>query len=443
MIETIWEIMVNLLESTIFILFFTRIFSVRSIYTSYRHFGIFGAIIIETAITCFCNINNMNYGFVQLLLLLFDLLLLLALFDGSLAKKVYVSILPTLISLIADKLSFSLCDQLFASTLRSFDLGGDHRYCSTFVYLLICALFCILFAKLMKADLMMSSFLYAATYITSILGVICCNILLDILITYEKNIPQNIFFRLQGISFSVMIIILFMILLIFQISATNKRNADLVQKQHQEQTVLAELQHAKETADGIRAWKHDYKNHLLTLKGLAANHKDSQITQYIQSLQDNLPDYLNDVNTGVASIDASVSGKIRYARSQHIELKHSLLVNDKMPLSDLQLTTILGNLLDNAIEACIRLQHQDPAAQPSIVLSMKPFRAALQIIVQNTSTGEYLTDKDHALRTSKADTSQHGFGLLNVQKTVEAANGIIDITKNSTSFCVTILIPEK
>ena len=47
MIETIWEIMVNLLESTIFILFFTRIFSVRSIYTSYRHFGIFGAIIIE------------------------------------------------------------------------------------------------------------------------------------------------------------------------------------------------------------------------------------------------------------------------------------------------------------------------------------------------------------------------------------------------------------
>ena len=62
MIETIWEIMVNLLESTIFILFFTRIFSVRSIYTSYRHFGIFGAIIIETAITCFCNINNMNYG---------------------------------------------------------------------------------------------------------------------------------------------------------------------------------------------------------------------------------------------------------------------------------------------------------------------------------------------------------------------------------------------
>ena len=295
----------------------------------------------------------------------------------------------------------------------------------------------------MKADLMMSSFLYAATYITSILGVICCNILLDILITYEKNIPQNIFFRLQGISFSVMIIILFMILLIFQISATNKRNADLVQKQHQEQTVLAELQHAKETADGIRAWKHDYKNHLLTLKGLAANHKDSQITQYIQSLQDNLPDYLNDVNTGVASIDAIVSGKIRYARSQHIELKHSLLVNDKMPLSDLQLTTILGNLLDNAIEACIRLQHQDPAAQPSIVLSMKPFRAALQIIVQNTSTGEYLTDKDHALRTSKADTSQHGFVLLNVQKTVEAANGIIDITKNSTSFCVTILIPEK
>ena len=37
------------------------------------------------------------------------------------------------------------------------------------------------------------------------------------------------------------------------------------------------------------------------------------------------------------------------------------------------------------------------------------FRAALQIIVQNTSTGEYLTDKDHALQTSKADTSQHGF----------------------------------
>lgn len=245
---------------------------------------------------------------------------------------------------------------------------------------------------------------------------ICCNNLLDILITCNNSVPENIIFRLQGISLGVMIIILFVTLLIFQISATNKRNADLVQKQYQEQIVLAELQHAKETADGIRAWKHDYKNHLLALKGLAVRHQDSQIAQYMQSVQDNLPDYLNDVNTGVASIDAIVSGKIRYARSQHIDLKHSLMVNDKMPLSDLQLTTILGNLFDNAIEACTRMLLQDPMAQPSIMLSMKPFRAALQIIVKNTSTGEYSTAKDHTLQTSKADTSQHGFGLLNVQK---------------------------
>ena len=60
MIETIWEIMVNLLESTIFILFFTRIFSVRSIYTSYRHFGIFGAYYYRNGYHVFCNINNMN-----------------------------------------------------------------------------------------------------------------------------------------------------------------------------------------------------------------------------------------------------------------------------------------------------------------------------------------------------------------------------------------------
>ena len=240
MIETIWEIIVNLLESTIFILFFTRIFSVRSTYASYRHFGIFGAIIIETMIICFCNINNMDYGIVQLLLLLFDLLLLLILFDGPLAKKVYVSILPTLISLIADKLSLSLCKLLTASILRSFDPGGDHHYYSTFVYLLICTLFCKLFTKLTKADLMMSSFLYTATYITSILGMICCNNLLDILITCNNSVPENIIFRLQGISLGIIIIILFMTLLIFQISATNKRNADLIQKQYQEQIVLLE-----------------------------------------------------------------------------------------------------------------------------------------------------------------------------------------------------------
>ena len=140
---------------------------------------------------------------------------------------------------------------------------------------------------------------------------------------------------------------------------------------------------------------------------------------------------------------AILESKRLFAQHLGIHTDYKIFLPEKSNIQSSDLCSVLFNILDNAIEACIRLQHQDPAAQPSIVLSMKPFRAALQIIVQNTSTGEYLTDKDHALRTSKADTSQHGFGLLNVQKTVEAANGIIDITINSTSFCVTILIPEK
>ena len=131
---------------------------------------------------------------------------------------------------------------------------------------------------------------------------------------------------------------------------------------------------------------------------------------------------------------AILESKRLFAQHLGIHTDYKIFLPEKSNIQSSDLCSVLFNILDNAIEACIRLQHQDPAAQPSIVLSMKPFRAALQIIVQNTSTGEYLTDKDHALRTSKADTSQHGFGLLNVQKTVEAANGIIDITKNSTSF---------
>ena len=441
-VTVLWEVLIDMLESSIYTFLFFQCLPLKGRYEKHPVTTFLLITVFETLLTCLCNFTNIAFIPTQLLLFGADFLLILTIFQNTLPKKLFTAILPSCISILADKLTFLIGGFLFSTTLDAFDVSGSHRFYSTFMYLVICLFSSLLFAWITKSDIYLTTPLCLSTYVIIILGIICNNLFLDIIVTAgHRFISHDTLLRLQFISIGFLIIFLFLIVLIQQIGHTYEKNLTLEQKLHQEQTNKTQLELSTQSMKNIRSWKHDYKNHMVTITALAKKERCTELLDYLNRLQENLPEYFTSISSGNTAIDAIVTNKLQLARQFEIPFTHSIMLAGICPLSDLDITAVLGNLLDNSLDACRKLSEHHSETSPYIQLSIKPFRDMLQIQIVNSSDGHYQLADNHSLRTTKKDSTLHGYGMKHVQEIVQTANGIMKIQPESERFTVNILIP--
>ena len=437
-----WEIIVNLIENNIYSLLFFKCLKKRAHYeelTIPLHIGI---TLFLAILTCLCNFSNLNYITTQLLLFFADFFILTILFQNNLPKKILIATLPSCISILADKITFTLGSIIFSTSLIEFDPNGSHRIYSTLMYLLICLIASLIFAWLSNFDIYLTTTLCIATCIIIVLAIICTNFFLDIIIDTEQlNIPHNIWLRFQFLNAGFIIIFLFLFFLIKKIGTTYKNNSKLEKRLYMEQLNRTQLELSTQSMKNIRSWKHDYKNHMITITALAENQMYSELLEYLKKLQDNLPEYFVSISSGNTAIDAILTNKLITARQYGIHFEHSIMLAGICPLSDLEITAILGNLLDNSIESCKKMLKENQATTPCIHVTIKPFRDMLKIQIINSSNGKYNLTSDNLLKTTKKESSLHGYGLKRVTDIVKDVNGIIKIQPGQEQFTVNILIP--
>lgn len=442
MILFLWEIFINMLENSIYTFLFFKTLNLQERYKKYYKVVFFVITLTETILTCLCNFSNADSITTQLILFGGDLFLILILFQNTLPKKLFTSALPSCISILADKLTFFMGGFIFSTSLKAFYFSGNHRFYSTLMYLAICLLSSLLFTWLMKSDIYLTTPLCIAVYVIIILGIICSNLFLDIIVEIEQfSIPHGTLIRFQFTSIGFLIIFLFLIFLIQKIGNTYENNIKLELKLHQEQVNRTQLELATQSMKNLQSWKHDYKNHMVTMTALAKEECYTELLDYLKRLQENLPEYFTSISSGNTAIDAIVTNKLLLAKQDGIQFTYSIMLAGICPLSDIEITAILGNLLDNSLEACKNLLETHHQSSSEIHMSIKPFRDMLQIQITNSSNGNYKYSNDKHLQTTKKDDSFHGYGIKHVQEIVKAANGIIKIQPESKHFKVSILIP--
>ena len=180
----------------------------------------------------------------------------------------------------------------------------------------------------------------------------------------------------------------------------------------------------------IRGIYHDMKNHLLLLQ---SNQEDSKTQDMIQSLQDEISDYENYVHTGNTMLDVIIRDKARFAKEHMIDLLTVIDFKDGDFIEPLDISTIFGNALDNAIEECMHL----PDEEKLITIKSQRIHEMITITVENTLR----SDKHEFLRTEKPDIYLHGFGLSNIKKAVKKYNGEYSIHHKDEYFTLNIIIP--
>ena len=186
----------------------------------------------------------------------------------------------------------------------------------------------------------------------------------------------------------------------------------------------------------MRSWRHDYRNHIQTMKALASDGDMDAIKAYLDMLDTDLNTVDTVVKTGNAMADAILNSKISLAKSKNIAVKADAHIPVKLKMSELDLCVIIGNLLDNAIEASLSL----PQDRRIIRIYMDMKNTQLYISVTNfTSSGKMRKIKNR-FQTTKGEG--HGFGLIRIDNIIERLDGYVSRNSEDGAFTTEILIPQ-
>ena len=183
----------------------------------------------------------------------------------------------------------------------------------------------------------------------------------------------------------------------------------------------------------MRGYKHDFHHHLQALKGQLEAGEVDRALAYIEQLDNQLMNVDTLLKTGNVSLDAILSAKIAQAKAENIAVTVKANVPDQLTISDLELSIIIGNLLDNAIEACRTVTGERFIR---IFISMKGTMLYFSMLnaagAKKKKTGSlFATHKDGV----------HGFGLRRAEAILEEHGGWVKYTSEDGAFTSEFLVP--
>lgn len=181
----------------------------------------------------------------------------------------------------------------------------------------------------------------------------------------------------------------------------------------------------------VRSAYHDMKNHLLLLQAQAGNGQEVQ--KSIQELKDQIQEYENYHHTGNEFLDIIIRDKAKAAQERTIDFSAVISFEAGSFIEPLDISTIFGNALDNAIEASEKL----PEDMRLVTVRANRVRNILIIIVENNTASTSI----ETAGTTKKDTFAHGFGLSNLKNAVEKYDGQCSTKLENGTFTLKIAIP--
>ena len=184
----------------------------------------------------------------------------------------------------------------------------------------------------------------------------------------------------------------------------------------------------------MRGWRHDYHNHIQSLKAYLEMNSIADARKYLDDLETDLDDISLLFDTGNIGVDAILNSKISLAINNGIKVDYKATVPVKTTVTDIDLCVVLGNLIDNAVEACEKV----PDGAKFMRLYIGQFKGQLYISVGN-ATAETIRKLDEEYITNKR--GNHGHGLKRINKIVEKYDGYINRKNEAGVFVTEIMLP--
>lgn len=201
------------------------------------------------------------------------------------------------------------------------------------------------------------------------------------------------------------------------------------------QTVYQEKQYEliNESIERIQKHQHDFYNHLNAMYYFGEKQDWAAMQAYIGELRERVIDDKQFVNTGSIIFDGILNYKLQKAKQAGIDMNLEVLVPSDIKIEPCDITIIVGNLLDNSIEAT-------KGKTGSWIKAKILYRQSRLSIQVTNSYSNVLVAQDSVYQTSKRDKRKHGYGLGNVKEVVERYDGIMEAEGEDGVFTVNVTL---
>lgn len=186
----------------------------------------------------------------------------------------------------------------------------------------------------------------------------------------------------------------------------------------------------------MRGWRHDYHNHIQTMKAYLDLEKHEEMGEYLNNLDTDLANIDTVLKTGNVMVDAILNSKLSLAISQDININAKATVPENLKVADIDLCVIIGNLMDNAMEAAIKLKNPEDRFIRVYIREMKE-----QLYISITNSMEGNAKKKGIKYISTKLGTNHGFGLNRVDSVVDKYGGFINRQNEEGVFATEIILP--
>lgn len=249
-------------------------------------------------------------------------------------------------------------------------------------------------------------------------------------------IEMDILKKLYKINSNVIVMVL--ILCIIQVLSIHMLNA--LAKEIEEKFVLKmDLNrkiHDEEVIDmytKIIGWKHDLKNHINMIWGLLEVSTKEDVISYVKEIDESISELDKNIYTENMAINSILISKMKYAEQECINVNLDLKIDSEIKISNVDICVVLGNLLDNSIEACSSVE-----GYRHIDLIIVSQNNKLVIKISNNTNGYVNKVKDKFLTTKR--NAMNGIGLTQVDNIVKKYNGYINRKHENNIFTTYMMI---
>ncbi len=232
----------------------------------------------------------------------------------------------------------------------------------------------------------------------------------------------------------IIIFILLSIYLLYRIALV--RLVDKRISRYQSQLIENHVSEIDSLYHKIRGWRHDYHNHIQVMIAYLELGKTQEMKEYLRELDKDLSSIDQVIRTGNIMVDSILNSKISIAESNKIAVHVDAVVSNKLGISDIDLCVIIGNLLDNAIEACMTITNEE---ERLIRIYIAEKKEQFYIYVGNSFEGK-LNKRGSGFLTTK-DERNRGYGIIRIDGIVVKNNGMINRQSERNIFATEIILP--
>lgn len=386
-IDSIWEYIVNFLELALFIIFIHKKLRIRA---NYKHQAVLMFLFVSFQFAVLCTLNKMGISSYITLMssCVLDIGYAVLFYRDSIIRRIFWGFSYSIICLVAEQISFFIPVTLYKGASLELLLGGTLRKPYTMLYLAMIAVFVLLFHSIGNKDISLSPFQKVAYIFIAISGLAIGHYILRLTLeSVDKFGDSSFSARLSLVDLFFIILFLVLMLYIYQLGYSKEENIRLLEEQKIYELERTEFNSLSETTERLRKMKHDMQIYVDAINVLAKDKKWDELIAYTEQYHNTLATTQSAIATGNIAIDCILTAKLDYAEKHGIKTEYSIMAPENFPLDSVELSSILGNIWNNSIEAGERLIISDPTEHPYIYFYIKPYQNMILIHIENNYDG--------------------------------------------------------